>query len=121
MLASDAPDPERLVHARTAAEIEVMLGRICEAHVNLINAHLTNRQLLILPEGRQPHGSAPAAPPDSAHLQEGDSAPRQGPRCTNGFAEVEALLEVLPELLRLERYEASALARRSRALVLLNR
>jgi hypothetical protein len=114
-LAGDAPDPERLVHARRAAEMDMMLSHICEARVNLINAHLTNRKLVISPDGTQPHGSAAAAP------LEGDSAPQQGARCTDGFAEVEALLEVLPELLRLERYEACALAGRRRALLLLNR
>jgi hypothetical protein len=114
-LAGDAPDPERLVHARRAAEMEVMLSRICEARVNLVNAHLTKRELVISPDGTQPHGSAAAAP------LEGDRAPQQGPRSKNGFAEVEALLEVLPELLRLERYEACALAGRRRALLLLNR
>jgi hypothetical protein len=111
-LAGDTPDPERLVHAHRAAEMEVMLSRICEARVNLVNAHLTKREL---PDGTQRYGSAAAAP------LEGDRAPQQGPRSKNGFAEVEALLEVLPELLQLERYEACALAGRRRALLLLNR
>jgi hypothetical protein len=38
-----------------------------------------------------------------------------------GYEEADALLKVLPELLRLERYEAAALAGRRRALLQLSR
>ena len=109
-LVGDDLDPERLVNARTVAQMEVMLGRICDARIALINRQLKKQIGRIRPaEDRSECDEATAAKQEQGALHADD------------FGEAEALVRVLPELLRLERYEARALARRSRALLFLSR
>jgi hypothetical protein len=114
-LAGDAADPECLFYAGKAAEMEVMLRCICEARVKLINAHLPKPEKVISAPAEQSPDAINTAP-----AQE-DGRAQQAPRCVAGYQEADALLQVLPELLRLERYEAAALAGRRRALLQLSR
>jgi hypothetical protein len=109
-LVGDDLDPERLVHARTMAQMEVMLAHICDARIALINREL-KKQI------------GPIRPAEDRSECDVSTAPKQeqGTLHANDFGEAEALVRVLPELLRLERYEARALARRSRALLFLSR
>jgi hypothetical protein len=102
-LVADDHELEDLAHAREAAEIQVLLGRIHEVRVNLINNCLKKRAC-IRPEHQN-------AEPDKVH----------DVHSVDHFAVAEAIIEVLPELVLLERYEANALARRSRVLLRLNR
>jgi hypothetical protein len=111
-LVVDNHELEDLVHAREAAEIQVLLGRIHEARVNLINNCLKKR------------GSVAPEHQNSEHEQaiaEGARQQERGGHGVDHFVEAEAIIEVLPELMALERYEAHALARRSRVLLLFNR
>jgi hypothetical protein len=114
-LAGDAADPECLLYAGKAAEMEVMLGCICKARVKLINAHLPKQENVISVPAKQPFDAMNTAP-----AQE-DGRAQQAPLCMTGYEEADAMLKVLPELLRLERYEAAALAGRRRALLQLSR
>jgi hypothetical protein len=90
-LVGDNPTIERLVHARSVAEAQLTLDRICQVRADLINAGLRR--------GQQ----------DSVNVQ------------SQGFDEAAALCGVLPELLQLVRYEDCAFARRRRAMRLLMR
>jgi hypothetical protein len=99
-------------HAREAAEIQVLLDCIHEARVNLINSRLKKRVSVAPEHQNSEHGQVVA---EGARQQVHDG------HGVDHFAEAEAIIEVLPELVVLERYEAKALARRSRALLLLNR
>jgi hypothetical protein len=109
-LVGDHLDPDRLVHARTVAQMEVMLGRICDARIALINSELKKQIGRIRPAENWSECDAPTAPKQ-----------QQGTLHADDFGEAEALVRVLPELVCLQRYEARALARRSRALLLLSR
>jgi hypothetical protein len=109
-LVGDDLDPERLVNARTMAQMEVMLGRICDARIALINGELKKQIEPIRPAEDRSECDEPTAPKQ-----------QQDTLYANDFGEAEALVRVLPELLRLQRYEAHALARRSRALLFLCR
>jgi hypothetical protein len=109
-LAGDAADPECLFFARKVAEMELMLGCICAARVNLINAQLPQQGMVISGDRGLPSGAA-----DPASVQ-GDRC-NPGAHCMTGYEGVDALLQALPDLLRLERYEAAALAGRRRALL----
>jgi len=113
-LAGDAGEPERLYYARKAAEMQMMLHCICAARINLINAHLPKQEVVGLADSGQPTGTV------ASGLAQGDRY-QQGSPCMAGSEEVDALLQVLPELLRLERYESAALAGRRRALLQLAR
>jgi hypothetical protein len=95
--------------------MEVMLGCICEARVKLINAHVPKQENVISVPAKQPSDAMNTAP-----AQEGKGA-QPDPLSMTGYQEADALLQVLPELLRLERYEAAALAGRRRALLQLSR
>jgi hypothetical protein len=109
-LVGDDHDPERLVHARTMAQMEVVLGRICDARIALINRELKKQIGPIQPAEDRSEHDEPTAPKQ-----------QQGAFHADDFGEAEALVRVLPELLRLQRYETRALARRSRALLFLSR
>jgi len=109
-LVGDDHDPERLVHARTMAQMEVMLGRICDARIALINRELKKQIGPIRPAEDRSECDEPTAPKQ-----------QQGALHADDFGEAEALVRVLPELLRLQRYEACALVRRNRALLFLSR
>lgn len=112
-LAGDAADPECLLYAGKAAEMEMILRCISEARVKLINAHLPKPENVISAPAKQSPDAMNTAP-----AQE-DGRAQQAPQA--GHREADALLQVLPELLRLERYEAAALAGRRRALLQLSR
>ena len=103
-------DPERLVNARTVAQMEVMLGRICDARIALINRELKKQIGPIRPAEDRSECDEPTAPKQ-----------QQGALHADDFGEAEALVRVLPELLRLQRYESHALTRRNRALLFLCR
>jgi hypothetical protein len=109
-LAGDAGDPECLFYARKAAEMAMMLGCICAARVNLINELLPQQSAAISCDTARPDAAAKSAPA-------GGNRCEPGSHCMTGYEDAEALVEVLPELLRLERYEAAALAARRRALL----
>jgi hypothetical protein len=109
-LVGDDHDPERLVHARTMAQMEVMLAHICDARIALINRELKKQIGPIRPAEDRSECDEPTAPKQ-----------QQGARHADDFGEAKALVRVLPELLRLQRYEACALVRRSRALLFLSR
>jgi hypothetical protein len=94
--------------------MQVMLHCICAARINLINAHLPKQQVVGLADGWQPSGTTGSGPAQGDRHQ-------QGSPCMAGCEEVNALLQVLPELLRLDRYESAALAGRRRALIQLAR
>jgi hypothetical protein len=83
--------PSRLVHARAIAAMQVMLERISQARIAIIDRALRSNR--------------PAAEPEQLVAAEIEAA---------------AVLETIDELLSLERYEVRALSRRGRAVRCIN-
>ncbi|MGP0093061.1 MAG: hypothetical protein ACLPKB_24430 [Xanthobacteraceae bacterium] len=111
LLADDATDPQRLAQARIAALAQLTVLRVRAARVTLLN---------------QARADQTDTAPDWMALQrllaviqpgQGSSLPdRAGPEPI-GLA----YARLLPKLIRLDRYERTALARRNRALCALDR
>jgi len=109
IFAGNGTSTVRLAQARVVAEMELLLGRICEARVNVINRHLSGPSSVVavdeLPPKAELAFQPPAAEPKSRSSNDWDN---------------DSWKQVLPELLSLDRYEARALARRTRAITLMN-
>ncbi len=105
VLAGENPEPARLELARIAAEAEMTLVRVRTARVDLLNQAAACTSSSRGQNNDRISKRARAADPQPAITADG--APHQ---------EASAVLRVLPQLVKLDRYEKRALSRRKRAI-----
>jgi len=105
VLAGENPAPTRLELARIAAKAEMTLVRVRTARVDLVNQAAACTTASRGQNNDRISKRARAADPQPAITADG--APHQ---------EANAILRVLPQLVKLDRYEKRALSRRKRAI-----
>jgi hypothetical protein len=111
LLADNDTSPQRLAHARTAAEAQLNILRIRAARVTLLNVASVDLT----------HAASEWSSLEDSLLKELLGTEISAPDCADPERIGLAYLWCLPALIRLDRYERTALARRKRAFRAINR